>query len=396
MNHTILIYSLTDPTDGKVFYVGRTKMALVRRLRGHLKDSRHGKNPKAKKIAQMLKDGIKPIIAEIARVENASLEEAEKTEQAWIDYLSIANTLLNSKPASAGGIGNGNGIRYSWTAEILEKLGTKSDVDIARETDINTNAVMDKRQSLGIPKFNELKWTPEVLSRLGKESDGAIAKSLGCTDMVVGIRRRKLGIPALPRSQYQKRKKSQNIQKTKPTKVPKKRIAPNRVDVPQWVTEKLGTMTDAELTKLSGIPHRIIWTRRKELGIPSYSEKNNHPTRYGYKPGVEPAPQIPLSDSIIQQLGKIPDYQLARESGIHESKIWRERTKRGIPTCPRPENCYSNLPSSIVEKLGKVQDAVLAKEAGVSKDSIKRLRYSLGVPSWRSTTEHPTSRKNKA
>jgi hypothetical protein len=221
MNHTILIYSLTDPTDGKVFYVGRTKMALVRRLRGHLKDSRHGKNPKAKKIAQMLKDGIKPIIAEIARVENASLEEAEKTEQAWIDYLSIANTLLNSKPASAGGIGNGNGIRYSWTAEILEKLGTKSDVDIARDTDINVNAVMDKRQSLGIPKFaKELKWTPEALSRLGKESDGAIAKSLGCTDMCGRcIRRRKLGIPALPRNQYPKRAKSpQKSQKTETRK----------------------------------------------------------------------------------------------------------------------------------------------------------------------------------
>jgi len=98
----------------------------------------------------MLKDGVKPVIAEIARVENASLEEAEEAEQVWIDYLSIANTLLNVKPAAAGGIGNGNGVRYNWTPEILARLGTASDYDIARDTGISVNAVMDKRQSLGI------------------------------------------------------------------------------------------------------------------------------------------------------------------------------------------------------------------------------------------------------
>jgi len=373
----------------------------------------------------MLKDGVKPVIAEIARVENASLEEAEEAEQVWIDYLSIANTLLNVKPAAAGGIGNGNGVRYNWTPEILARLGTASDYDIARDTGISVNAVMDKRQSLGIPKFTELKWTPDVVSRMGKESDEAIAKTIGCTASVVGVRRRKLGIPAIkPMKKAGEGYKSNWREKVihRLGKELDKSIAQsvgvssgsvsryrkelgikafpktphNKISVPQWVLGKLGTMPDSDLAKLSGVPHCIIWTRRTELGIPSHSEQNNHPTRYGYKPGSEPVYKTYLSDSIIQQLGKRPDSQLAREAGVTENKIFRERTKRGIPVCPRPGNCYSNLPSSIVERLGKVQDVVLAKEAGVSKKSIQMLRYSLGIPSWRSTAEHPTSRKNKA
>jgi hypothetical protein len=435
MDRITVIYSLVDPRDGKVFYVGRTKTTLAWRLRGHLKDSRDGKNPKAKRIAQMLKDGVKPIIAEIARVGNVSAEEIEKTEQAWIDYLSITNTLLNVKPASAGGIGNGDGIRYNWTPEILAKLGKASDTDIAREMGIpRINAVTEKRQSLAIPRFTELKWTPEALSQLGKISDGAIAKSIGCSASVVRERRLKMGIPpAKPMSKKGKGYKSnwrdeivsrlgqepdksiaESIDMTRasvskyrqelgikaypknpPYSYPKEAVPHNKVNVPQWVIDKLGTMADSDLAKLSGITHRIIWTRRQELGIPSYSEKNNHPTQYGYKPGIERTHQIHLSDSIIQQLGKRPDSQLAREAGVTENKIFRERTKRGIPVCPRPRNCYSNLPSSIVERLGKVQDVVLAKEAGVSKKSIQMLRYSLGIPSWRSTAEHPTSRRNK-
>jgi hypothetical protein len=308
----ILIYGLVDPTDQSVFYVGRTQATLKRRIRGHLKDSKTSNNPKCQRIREMAKRGVAPQIIELARLINPSLEEAESAEQAWIDFYDFSYTLTNSKPASAGGIGCSNGIKYEWTPKILAQLGKVSDTAIARQLGCSQTAVADQRIKLRIPKFTEQKWTPEVLSRLGKEPDTQIAKDMGVAQSVVSQKRIELRISAYQPVQWTqeviaklgtvpdsaiaeelgchasavsfKRRKLGIKPYGRPIK-PSKRTTPawNKTSLPDWVTEKLGTLTDAELSILSGFTHRVIHSARIRLGIPSYSELMGHPTRFGVK-----------------------------------------------------------------------------------------------------------------
>jgi hypothetical protein len=257
MNRIMVIYSLVDPRDGNVFYVGRTSVKLSHRLQNHLTDARKKTSPKSLRIAEIFRAGKRPTIHEIVRLDNPTKVEAESTEQAWIDFYNLTHKLTNVSTSSCGG----------WEGGDIVKI------------------------------------TPELIASLGKESDCSIARRLNCSGSTISYHRTNLGIPP----------------------------APNTSNV-----------------------------------------------------GVEPTNKKHLSDSIIQQLGKVPDKYLAKEAGVHEVKIRRERAKRAIPVCPR-HTLRGNLPSSIVEKLGKVKDIALAKEAGVSIDIIKGLRYSLGIPSWRAT-----------
>ncbi len=268
MDRITIIYSLVDPKDGKVFYVGRTSMMLSWRLRNHVRDAKKKTTPKALRIAEILQSGSRPTIHEIVRLDNPERLELESAEQAWIDFYSLTHKLTNIGSASKGGTG-----------------------DNAR-----------------------IELTPELISRLGTEPDSIIARDVGCDRKSINYHRTKLGIPVAPRP---------NI-------------------------------------------------------------------------GVEPANKKHLPEAIIQRLGTISDAQLAKESGVSHSMIERERIKRSIPACPQWELTVDNLPTSIIERLGTVQDGILALEAGISSTSIKKLRYSLGIPSWRSTANHPTSRKKKA
>jgi len=268
MNNSTVIYSLVDPRDGKVFYVGRTSMMLSWRLSNHVRDAKKKTTPKALRIAEILQSGSRPTIHELIRVSSQTKADVESAEQAWIDFYSLTHNLTNVSTSASGGSGN--------------------------------NA--------------RVKLTPELIARLGKESDYKIADSLNCDRKTIAYHRTKLGIP-----------------KVLPTNI-----------------------------------------------------------------GVEPANKKFLPDAVIQRLGTISDAQLSKETGVSHSKIARERTKRGIPVYPQWEVTVDDLPTSIIERLGKVQDIVLAREAGLCYVSIQRARKFRGIPSWRSTANHPTSRKKKA
>lgn len=304
------IYALRDERDGKYFYVGRTKTSLKWRLRGHLKDARSSKNPKARKISLMVQQGYSPQIVEIETLINASLSLAEEKEQAWIDFLSITCSLTNVKPASAGGIGFHTNQRYDWTTEIVSLLGTRTDSDIARAFNYSENAVKDKRQSLGIPKFHLLKWTKENLQLLGKMPDCVLAKKMGCSSDPVCKKRRQLNIP-----QYQRcevfwtedkiaqlgmvsdidlaekfgcsvvsvgyRRRLLKIPAYIGSKRPPVRPRCLPTTLPDWVINLLGEMSDRELSEKSGYSHRIIWGARDRRNIPSFDESIGHPSRFG-------------------------------------------------------------------------------------------------------------------
>lgn len=249
------IYALIDPRDGAIFYVGRTTMTLNARLTNHVRDGRKRRSPKGERISLILETGLRPQIVELISIVDATVEIAEKAEQAWIDFYNITQPLTNVASAKSG----------------------------------------------GNPSQQRIIWNFDIQERLGKDSDRAIAIELGCSYSTVTNYRNKLGILRPPHTDKGKQKS-------------------NRIQLPQWVIDKLGTMPDAELGKLSGFNHQ---------------------------------------------------------------KIFKERKLRGISAIPQWEITYKNYPSHIIERMGKVPDSVLASELKITPEAICKARKLRNIPSWR-------------
>lgn len=80
-----LIYGLSDPRDGKVRYVGATKVGLQYRMHAHLHDARNGEsNHRCNWIRSLLAEGIKPEAKVLEETDEHNWQEAERR---WIASL---------------------------------------------------------------------------------------------------------------------------------------------------------------------------------------------------------------------------------------------------------------------------------------------------------------------
>lgn len=205
----VLIYSLSDPRDGRVRYIGRTINPLERRLREHLYVGKRGKikdGRKAAWFAELAAIGMKPVIC---LLQEASKEDFQAVEKMLIEkYRKTHPDLLNVR---AGGDGSLGGHFIKWTPELDAKLGTVPDVALARELGVTRKSVSYRREQLGIPAsfdrtnntppppmggHNRIEFPPEVIAQFGKKPDYLIAAEFGCSKKAVISRRNKLGIPS--------------------------------------------------------------------------------------------------------------------------------------------------------------------------------------------------------
>lgn len=90
---------------------------------------------------------------------------------------------------------------HAWTEREIALLGTKTDIEVARELGLGVGLVWKKRNQLGITtdlssRQRPVKWTPEILARLGKEPLQKIAEEIGVTREAVRQKCIKLGITA--------------------------------------------------------------------------------------------------------------------------------------------------------------------------------------------------------
>lgn len=274
MNSIIYIYGLTDPTrDNAIFYVGRTSKALKFRLREHLLDAQPGKRhkgiKKSQRIKGILESGATPGIALLHSEYCKTRLEAAALEDAWIGFIGLTQDLTNAAPGICGG--HNAEIRVS--SETIAQLGTMSDLELAEKSGIHPNVIMRRRHALGIPVYK-------------------------------GPQRPQRRSP-------------------KPPKVIKLR--------------------------------RIVWT-----------------------------------DEALAMLGKCPDSEIALFVGCSPSTVSEKRHKLSIPICSDIKSIPPNmggwnkktLPQEIVNQIGKMPDTQLAQIAGVDKTTIRRLRHKMGVPSY--------------
>lgn len=100
--NTVSIYTLSNPTDGLVRYIGRTKGSLHTRLIQHLSDARTGKrnNKRICWIKSLMNKNIHPVIEEIDSVPENQVSFFEKH---YIKlYKSIGAVLVNDTEGGEG------------------------------------------------------------------------------------------------------------------------------------------------------------------------------------------------------------------------------------------------------------------------------------------------------
>lgn len=98
MTRQTTVYSLVDPRDQQIFYVGKTYQKTADRLLKHLSESRSEKHttPKHDYIRSIVADGHKPVISPIKVYDTE--EEALAAETMLINqYIEMGYPITNSR-----------------------------------------------------------------------------------------------------------------------------------------------------------------------------------------------------------------------------------------------------------------------------------------------------------
>jgi DNA-binding transcriptional regulator YhcF (GntR family) len=133
----------------------------------------------------------------------------------------------------------------------------------------------------------------------------------------------------------------------------------------RWYDEKLGELSDTELSKTIGVPIYIIRYRREQLGIKAYSSSK-------------------ILEKYNNLIGKCSDRKIAEMSKQTPSAVGRYRRSKGVREF-RPDSPYLNVPEQHPVKpvailLGLIHDQDLANLVGLSVNAITDLRKSLLIP----------------
>jgi len=128
----ITIYVLSNPLDGVVRYVGKTK-DIVERYRGHLKEAMTAKRMSKKNnwIKGMLNRGIKPNIETIEVVEYEQGNEAEKYY--ILKYKELGYKLLNMTDGGDGGVMSEE-VRMRWSKIRKGRTSSRKGIVMSQET----------------------------------------------------------------------------------------------------------------------------------------------------------------------------------------------------------------------------------------------------------------------
>ena len=300
MNIVTKIYGLVNPVSGEIFYIGCTRKTLASRLECHKRSSRRSKSPKARYIKWIQWMGLQPDIVELDCLVNASIADIKAKEQAYIDFYGLTRPLTNS--IQSGYWGNDSSVQIEWTFELISKLGVIADRTLAKQLNCCKTTICRKREELGIAACehpHKIDWTDELLSRLGTVPDTQIARELNCDKRSVQNMRKSLGI--------------------KPYK-PFRKIV--------WtddIVDQLGKLPDWEIAKAIGCDVKTVCKYRNRLGIAACGprpELRNNPQGWN---------KINLPDSIIKKLGTMSDRKLAKIANVSAGLIRNTRLKLDIP-----------------------------------------------------------------
>lgn len=165
---TKTIYTLTDPRDGKVFYVGATKMRLTQRLRAHIDQRDKEELPKYLRVRDIVNSGYRPIIEPL---EESFGDDWVLMEQYWISQFRAWGFDLTNKAIgghSATGCEPWNkGIKGSVKPNRTSfKKGHKSDAGFKKgNIPWNKSHLTDEQRVEIVKKYKPLVYTASMLAK---------------------------------------------------------------------------------------------------------------------------------------------------------------------------------------------------------------------------------------
>lgn len=200
------IYALVDPRDGLVRYVGKTIQALPWRLQQHRQLARTEHSAKADWLLDLESQGLRPDIRLLEELpDKANWRDAERR---WGRL--FAETLINDRSPGSGGCDE-HQRKVCWTPAIDARLGTVADAVLAEELGCSRKNVTYRRDKLGVPAahdrtrntpppamggWNRQEFSPEVIARLGTIPDYQLAAEVGSNKKTIARLRREGGIPS--------------------------------------------------------------------------------------------------------------------------------------------------------------------------------------------------------
>jgi len=138
MNDRVIIYGLFDPRNAECFYIGKTKRKLEYRLSEHLFNK--SLNPyKHHKINQILKCGLKPVIASLLEIENYydDILKANFWEYVEMYFIKYAKEVLQcplvniDKGGKCNGENNGKPVlQFSKEGNFIKKFNSQTEAKI--------------------------------------------------------------------------------------------------------------------------------------------------------------------------------------------------------------------------------------------------------------------------
>lgn len=201
-----VIYTLSDPCDGDVRYIGRTTQTPALRLMQHVwRDCSHIPTcARARWIKALGDAGLKPIIAV---VETVPMDQAGVAERRWVHHYHQLGANLTNNVRVGGGATRSHVLK--WDVGQVGMLGTAPDEAVARSLGVTRKTVAYHRRARGIAAsgdrsatvppppmagWNRKALPPEIMVRLGAEPDYQIAADLGVDKGVIARARRARGI----------------------------------------------------------------------------------------------------------------------------------------------------------------------------------------------------------
>lgn len=248
---------------------------------------------------------------------------------------------------------------------IRHRLGHVPDEELATDAKCAVHFIENERKRLGVaphPVDAQLVEDPDTGNRSSRTLDSAGLALLGTmTDAELS---RRTGVPA---TAIFKARTDRGIS----------RHIKQHPGLNGEVLALLGTMSDAELSRQSGVPSGAIFRARTTQGILRYSKAVYTPVmqRGSLHKGSLPV----LDDEVMRLLIWAPDIAVARRLDVSPHTVSKLRAEHGVPRL----GLRQEPPEGLLDTLGTVEDTSLAERYGISVRSLRAIRKKLGIRSFR-------------
>ncbi len=146
----------------------------------------------------------------------------------------------------------------------------------------------------------------------------------------------------------------------------------------------VGVKPDREVAEQLGMTAENVRAWRNRRGIPAGWRSEEPAPKKGKSGGR--SSRTSVIDKYEHLLGVVPDQTIAHFSGLKVATVGKARAKRGVPPVavdgPPPRHRRSKM-DPFLHLLGKEPDAEIARLSGVSPKNVSNFRRRHGIPSAR-------------